>query len=355
MGKGLDLDQTLVDGREIIAGGPAPRAVFAPVIDFAGLERLQQDGAVAVILGPQGAEVIAPLVDRNVPPPVIGDPLKLDETAGLKGADPIGAAAKRRFQGGFGEITALPVMLRQHRQLADNRRQFQTAGRRKAEGHLARANHFGLGHILVVIAVNRRALGGQRLKGPDHIGGRNRLAVMPTRLGAQFDPHARAIRRHLQAFDQAAVGAEILIAGRPQQGVIGQPDQGRRHPFHDERVEAVEGARGADSHLTALGRGWIDIIEMTEIGRVFERAIGREAVAPSVTVGAHGGGAEANEGDCGQCGDPPKVAPCAGGDDHHGLSSRLPTAQGGAAQSHFPGRKIGQEGGPIKASSGHRA
>ena len=149
--KFLEDDALFVDRREIVGGGPVLGAVLGPPVDGARLERLDGDRGIAEIIEPQLVEIVLADIDVDVPAPIILDALVDDAAAGRKLLDAIGAAAERRFERGFTDVAflavlvgALPPILRQDFELADDLRQRAVAGPIEREGDLAIAGLFGL-------------------------------------------------------------------------------------------------------------------------------------------------------------------------------------------------------------------
>ena len=74
-----------------------------PVI-FAGLEGLEQDRAVAVVVDDDAIEIPMAALDREVRRPVILDPLIDDLAAAIDRAQPVRAAAERGLEERLADI-----------------------------------------------------------------------------------------------------------------------------------------------------------------------------------------------------------------------------------------------------------
>ena len=127
MGQQLLLHQALLHRREIIGRRPLLGDVLLAEIDLPGLERLQRHRPVAEILGAPGVEIGQPAHHRQVLRPDVGHALHRQGAAELEMADAIGAGAERRVGQRLVELAPGPPMLRQHRHLAEDQRQFAVA------------------------------------------------------------------------------------------------------------------------------------------------------------------------------------------------------------------------------------
>jgi hypothetical protein len=178
---------------------------FSAQIEVARFQRQADRGVVAEIVGAQQVEIIVADVDRQIAPPVILDPLQLDEAPGLEALDPVGTAAERRLQRGLFEIAGFPVMLRQDRHLPDEQRQLAVAGVGEAEFDAALIELFHRRHAAVNETVLRRALRRERLERPDHVVGGDRHAIVPACDIAQREDGPGAVAGPLDALGDEPV------------------------------------------------------------------------------------------------------------------------------------------------------
>src|SRR3546814_6156177 len=88
--------QALLDGREIVEGGPFAAAVLAAAIILARLEGLAHPRLVAIDVLADGAEIVAALVDRQVLAPPVGAASVGDRADDLEGIDTIGNQTERQ-------------------------------------------------------------------------------------------------------------------------------------------------------------------------------------------------------------------------------------------------------------------
>ena len=97
-------------------------------------------------------------------------------------------------------------------------------------------------------------------------------SVVKARLLAQRVEHRKLVGSELDLFGDEAVLAARLVLGGHRQGVEDLPDPRRRHAFDDKGVEGIEGADRGEPHRPALRRVRVDVIEILEVGAVFEIA-----------------------------------------------------------------------------------
>ena len=103
------------------------------------------------ILEAQLVKIILADLSRQILAPIVLDPLEHDDAAGDEILDPVGPGAERHFQRRCGDVAlaavavgAFPPVLRQHRELPDDLRQFAVARLVEGELDLALADLLGL-------------------------------------------------------------------------------------------------------------------------------------------------------------------------------------------------------------------
>ncbi len=106
----------------------------------------------------------------------------------------------------------------------------------------------------------------ERIEGEDDVLGRDRLAVLPFRLGAQPVGRRRDVARKAHRLGQQPVGGVRLVERFRHQGVEHLSDRARDIAFHagDDGIEIVERAAGRHAHRARLGGVRIDVVEMLE-------------------------------------------------------------------------------------------
>ena len=124
VGKRFLDDAPVAHGRNVVAGLPAARIVFAAHVVEAGLEGFEIGVGVAIIIEAQLVEIPQAAIDRKGAAPVIGIALERDAFARIDLGDDIGAAADRFRQRGVFESCDIDRMFGQHRHQAEDQRQF---------------------------------------------------------------------------------------------------------------------------------------------------------------------------------------------------------------------------------------
>jgi len=263
------LDQsTLPDSRNVIGRGPVLGGHFLPVVERAGLEALQRNRVVAVIVGGEAVKVVEALIHRQVLAPVILDPLVANRATRLDLRHLVRPAAQRDFQVAFVEVPGRPPMFGQHWQLPDNQRQFTIIGVLELEQYGERVFGHHLIDVGIVAAIQRRAVLYQGVKAEHHVFGAHRVAVVECRLGAQVETHPAVVRVLFDLAGDQAVFGERLVQSLTHQGVVDQADVIGGHALADERVEAVEAAETGAAQDAALGRVRVHVVEVLVVGRV---------------------------------------------------------------------------------------
>ncbi|KWV86375.1 hypothetical protein PFLmoz3_03993 [Pseudomonas fluorescens] len=182
-----------VDRGEVVAYGPILGLMLDINIEFAGLEGFKGHVAVAIELHFDLVVVIETLVDRQVFAPVILDPFKHQLPPRRNLGDAVRPTAQGRLEGGCLEVTVFPIVLGQHRQLAQAQDQQGVAGALEHKADTVRVEDIDPGHFLQVGAVLRVAFGQQGAIGKRHVSGGDRLAVVKACFGAQVEHHPTAV------------------------------------------------------------------------------------------------------------------------------------------------------------------
>ena len=248
-------DAAVAHCRKIVSGLPAPRISLDPQIVEPFLERFEMRVAVAIIVVTDRVEIPETAIDGEIASPIVLVACESDALAGFHIADGIGPAAKQRVEAGVLECIGVDGVLCQHRHQSDDERQFAVVSAGKVEAHRARIGRFGFGDLDVIGAEIRPAFVAQQLPGKNHVSRRHRLAVGETgrRIDSEADVGACGISR--DAVGQKAVERERLVVAAGEEAFDDvAPHIGSRQSFHDEGVEAVEGAEHALRQVTAFRR-----------------------------------------------------------------------------------------------------
>ena len=289
-----------VEGREIVAGGPALRSVLAAEILEAafreglpcGIVVLEVDIALAV-------EIVAADIHRQVGAPIVLDPLPDDLGSRLEALDAVRSRSHRRFERRLGDVAllaglvlAFPPVLGKHHKVADDVRQFAVAGLVEREHHLMIGDLCRLGHVGEVAIVDLAVLL-HHVEGPDHVFGGDRLPVVPAGLGIDAVGRRRIVVGIFEGVrDEAVAGARAvrrLLHQRVVEDAAEPRQTGRRGAAHDERVEAVEGADRYRVECSALRSVRIDVVVALEGLRLDIRVDQRGRCPPFLGACGHHG------------------------------------------------------------------
>src|SRR5690606_8116828 len=175
---------------------------------------------------------------------------------------------QRWLHAGGAEIALGPPVLRQDRQLAKDQGELTVAAVLEVEADPAWSFGDDLFHVGVITTIVRRALADQGFEGEYDVFGRDRFAVMKTRLRSQMKTYPLIVRAFLDLLGQQAIDGEGLVETTGGQGVVDQADVVGSHALVDEGIERVEAAKAGLAQYTAFGCIRIDVLEMAEIGGV---------------------------------------------------------------------------------------
>lgn len=120
---------------EAIVVQPVLRLVLDVEVELAGLEGFEGDAVVPVEVHHDPVEIVFAAVHRQFFAPPALHAFEHQAAPGIDLDDAIGTAAQRRGEGGGAEVAILPVMLRQHRKLAQAQDQQRVAGAPQDETH----------------------------------------------------------------------------------------------------------------------------------------------------------------------------------------------------------------------------
>jgi hypothetical protein len=111
----------------------------------------------------------------------------------------------------------------------------------------------------------------ERLEGIDHVVGGERTSVGEPRLGAEIKGHRHLVVSHLGALRDESIDCVGLVGRWRHQRVEQELQALRRIALENVVVKAVEGGNAAPADQregAALGRVWVSIVEMVEIGGI---------------------------------------------------------------------------------------
>ena len=131
----------------------------------------------------------------------------------------------------------------------------------------------------------RRALGRQNLERERHIGGRDRCAIVPSRLWPQEEAHRPPVGGERDLGGDQPVCRVRLVRRAFEQALEGEsPHPAAAHTLQRERIERAEGTDGGQVQRTALRRIRLDIVEVCKIGAVLQVSEEREPVGRSLAL-----------------------------------------------------------------------
>ena len=183
-------------------------------------------------------------------------------------------------------------------EFADDQGEFPVDPGRKRKPYLSRAGGFDVGHVLVVLGVERMPVGHQGVERPHDVGRRDRHAVVPAGFLPQrvFDP--AVVRSDRDGFGQQTVLGERLILGSVGKAVVDQRGAGAGDSLQGEGIERVECPISGQSDGSSLGGVRVGVLEMRECGVVLGFTEERQGVRGDGVVGPGGEWAKQQAGQC---------------------------------------------------------
>ena len=202
------------DAWESIAIRPVFGLMLDIKIEFAGLECLEGNVAIAVELHLDLVEIVLAAVDRQFLAPPVFYPLKGQAATRFHLGDAIRPAAQWWRIGGGLEVAVFPVMLGQHRQFAQVQNQQWIVGLLKHKANAMAAENIDALNVLQIGAVLRVALLDQQAVGERHVVRGDWHTVVKHRLGAQIEHHPAAIVAVFNRASDQAIAGRRLVSGR---------------------------------------------------------------------------------------------------------------------------------------------
>ena len=144
-----------------------------------------------------------------------------------------------------------------------------------------RIDGLGLGDIAQGHPVARMPLLLEDVEGENGVVRRDGGAIGKACFGSQAEGHRLAVGGHVRCLRNEAIGRVGFVRSPHHEAVIDEPQALGGIALQNEAVEAVEGLqrRRADGDdASALGGGWVDVLEVLEIGRILEVAERGQAV-----------------------------------------------------------------------------
>ena len=126
--------------------------------------------------------------------------------------------------------------------MAHNQWQFAVVGFAESKTYPCGIQCFHRIDRAIIEAVLRLTLADERFKGPDHILGRNLLAIVPLRLGTNMKDDPGPVTGPLNGFGNQAVAGKGLVGAGDEERFYGAGTD--RVTLGDERVKTVKTALG---------------------------------------------------------------------------------------------------------------
>src|SRR5215813_9721928 len=286
----IPLDVPLADRREVVACRPSPRCKFFPEQIASGSESLEGNFAIAVIFVAHNVKIVLPAPDRQVGPPPVFHSLVLDMTARLETSDLVRAAAERYVERGFVEPTGSIIAAREDRERSHEQRHVASSMRRETYHHGRVIGRFRADEVAQQLLGDRMALFLEDFQREGDVLGGERATIVELDPGPQQKTISEPVGRYLHRARSEAVQRVGFVLGACHQAREGELHTLRTIALKDEAVERIEGEKvlieGSScsdvGEHAALRGAWIDVIEMLEVGRIFEIAEGRYPMALGV-------------------------------------------------------------------------
>ena len=203
-----------------VGGGPVLGRGLYPKIEITGTEGLQGDGVILVVVIVNFIEVIPPFSHSDVPGPVILHPFEGDGAARLEVANAIRATANGRCQTVVAKFTIFPVMTWKNGQLAKNQWQFTVVGVTKLEADSPLIFDDYLGHVCIIVAIERMAFGGQNIERKLHVLRGNGFTILEPGFITQMKGHVTAVFRGFNRLGNQAIRGKGFVRRRFHQRIV---------------------------------------------------------------------------------------------------------------------------------------
>src|SRR5262249_3855995 len=286
----IALDVPLADRREVVACRPGARGEFRPESIAFGSKSLEGNFAIAVIFVAHDVKIVQPAPDRQVGPPPVFHSLVLNVTARLETSDFVRAAAERYLERGFVEPTGSIIAAREDRERSHEQRHVASSMGRETYHHGRVIGRFRADKVAQQLLGDRMSLVLEDLQREGDVVGGERATIVELDAGPQQKTISEPVGRYLHRARSEAVQRVGLVLGARHQAREGELHPLRTIALKDEAVERIEGEKvliegpgcpDVGEHATLRGV-WIDVIEMLEVGRIFEIAEGRYPMALGV-------------------------------------------------------------------------
>src|SRR5262245_30183642 len=283
----IAIDVPLADRGEVVACRPSPRGKFFPEQIASGSESLEGNFAIAVIFVAHNVKMVRPAPDRHAGTPPVFHSLVLDMAAGLETSDLVRATAERHLERGFVEPTGNIITAREDRERSHEQRHVASSMGRETYHHGRIIGRFRADEVAQQLLGDRMALFLEDFQREGDVVGGERATIVELDPGPQQKTIGEPVGRYLHRARSEAVQRVGFVLGARHQAREGELHTLRTIALKDEAVERIEGEKVLiegpscpDVGEQAALRGvWIDVIEMLEVGRIFEIAEGGNPMA----------------------------------------------------------------------------
>ena len=219
---GFPFEEPLVIGVEIVGRVEMAFVLLEKQVHEARPERLEHDIPVKVIREHYAVEIVVPVVDVEVFPPIVLHAFKDQLVSGLHLGQPIGPVAERWLEGCGGEVSVFPVMSGQRRETGGENDQMRTRLRLigEMEPERPRTGLLYPVEVAVIDSPTDGRLGLQHFEGPQNVVDSHRFAVVPVGVVAQRIGDPTVVVGHLHAFREQAVIGSQFVFGPPHEVVV---------------------------------------------------------------------------------------------------------------------------------------
>ena len=210
--------------------------------------------------------------------------------AGLERSDLVRAAAERYFERGLVESMGGIIAAREDRERSHEQRHVASSIGRETYHHARVIGRLRTDEVAQQLLGDRVALLLEDFQREGDVVGGERAIIVKREAGPQQKTISESVGRYLHRARSEAVQRVWFVLGAHHQAREGELHPLRAIALEDEAVERIEGEKVLiegpscpDMGEHAALRGvWTDVIEVLEVGWIFEISEGRHAVALGV-------------------------------------------------------------------------
>src|SRR5262245_27580055 len=206
---------------------------------------------------------------------------------GLETSDLVRATAERYLERGFVEPPGSIIVAREDRERSHEQRHVASSMGRETYHHGRVLGRFRADEVAQQLLGDRVALVLENFQREGDVVGGERATIVELDPGPQQKTISEPVRRYLHRARSETVERVGFVLSARHQAREGELHTLRTIAVKDEAVERIEGEKvliegpscpDVGEHA-ALRGAWINVIEMLEVGRIFEIAEGRNPMA----------------------------------------------------------------------------